>query len=217
MVDTGRWLPGRRVLVDPSAIGDADWSRRGLPVSLTKDEIESAPEIDTDRPVSRQQEKSLREHYGWPIYWGAPGALGAAVGVAGVEPWPRAEEGGAGGTESAGDPSLRSAKEVEGYKVIAVDGDIGHVNDLIADDEAWIIRYLAIDTRSWLPGGKVIVPPNWTSTISWRERAIYVDVDREKVKQAPDYDPAQPVNRAYEKQLYDFYGRPAYWEKLVVI
>jgi len=50
--------------------------------------------------------------------------------------------------------NLLSTKQVMEYSIHAVDGNIGHVEDFIIDDEGWIIRYMAIDTSKWLPGSK---------------------------------------------------------------
>jgi hypothetical protein len=56
---------------------------------------------------------------------------------------------------------LRSVKEVIGYHIQATDGDIGHVEDFVVDDEVWALRYVVVDTRNWLPGRKVLwYPPN---------------------------------------------------------
>ena len=50
----------------------------------------------------------------------------------------------------------------------ATDGAIGHVKDFYFDDEAWVIRYLVVDTGSWLSSRKVLISPiaighpNWT-------------------------------------------------------
>lgn len=58
VVDTGAWLSSRKVLISPVAIGQPDWSAKVLPVSITKARVKDSPDIDTDKPVSRQQEKS---------------------------------------------------------------------------------------------------------------------------------------------------------------
>ncbi len=70
VVDTGRWLPGRKVLIAPTALGRPDWQGRVFPLNLTKDQVRSSPDIDTDRPVSRQREAELRKYYDWAPYWG---------------------------------------------------------------------------------------------------------------------------------------------------
>ena len=69
--------------------------------------------------------------------------------------------------DPAGDPRLRSANEVINYRIGATDGEIGHVEDFIVDDETWAIRYMVIDTRNWLPGRKVLVAPQWIESATW--------------------------------------------------
>jgi PAS domain S-box-containing protein len=92
--------------------------------------------------------------------------------------------------------------------------EIGHTADLIVDDEAWIIRYILVDTRDWLPGKKVLVSPSWAGTVAWPERNIYIGLSRETVKNSPEFDPFAPVNREYELRLYNYYSRPKYWTKV---
>ena len=99
-----------------------------------------------------------------------------------------------------------------GYAIRAKDGDIGHVEDLIAGEGSWVIRYVAVDTCNWLPGRKVLIAPLWISDIEWSENKVTVDLTREQIEKSPEYDPAQPVNRSYEERLFDYYGRPKYWE-----
>jgi hypothetical protein len=107
--------------------------------------------------------------------------------------------------------NLRSTEEVLGYDIQATDDAVGHVEDFIFDDETWIIRYIVVDTRNWLPGGKVLVSPEWIKSINWAKRTVSVDLNRHTIKNSPEFDPSQPVNRKYEIQLYDYYGRPVYW------
>lgn len=109
------------------------------------------------------------------------------------------------------DPHLRSTNEVTGYDIQATDGEIGHVEDFIADDESWTIRYMVVDTRDWLPGKKVLVSPHWIHHVSWPESRVHIDLTREMIENSPEFDPAAPVNREYEERLYDYYGRPKYW------
>ena len=64
--------------------------------------------------------------------------------------------------KESGDPQLRSTGEVIGYSIHANDGDIGHVDDFMIDDNDWIVRYVVI-TRSWWP----LLAPEWIERISW--------------------------------------------------
>jgi hypothetical protein len=211
-VDTGGWLSGRRVLICPEAMGEPNWIKRVIPVSLTKQQVEESPGVDSDKPVSRQEEQALAEYYAWPAYWGpvAVPAVGAMPPAAVVAKPPEAEEAPA---EPLGDPKLRSIKEVLGYHIHAADGQIGHVEDFIADTSSWVLRYLVVDTRNWLPGKKVLIAPPWIDRISWADRRVHVCLDRRAVEGAPMFHPEAPINREYEVLLYDYYGVPRYWER----
>lgn len=217
VADTGHWLPGRKVLISPVSLKNVDWTTRTFDVNLTQEQIENAPGLETDAPVSRQYEKRWYDVYGYPYYWGTAEAWGTGV-------MPVDLAGGAGAV-STPDPEklpdernpedeteMRSVKEVVGYHIQASDGEIGHVEDFIMDDETWSLRYLVVDTRNWLPGRKVLVAPEWTGAIHWMEKDVTTPLSRDAIKASPEFDPTVPVNREYEKKLYDYYGRPVYWE-----
>jgi hypothetical protein len=106
---------------------------------------------------------------------------------------------------------FRRVKKLEGFTLLARDGEIGHMDDFLIDDESWIIRYMVVDTRNWLPGKKVLVAPQWIETISWPEAKVHVRLDQESIKSSPEFDPDQPLSRAYETELYDHYEQPKYW------
>src|SRR5438093_11214774 len=95
------------------------------------------------------------------------------------------QKGGAGGEgffgEQEGDPHLRALREVTGYRVQAPDGEIGHVDDLLTDDETWTIRYLDIETRNWRPGKHVLFSPRWVVSVSLVELKVLVGGGREGI------------------------------------
>lgn len=209
VVDTGTWLAGRKVLLSPLfAMGKPDWKSKTFPVDLTKEQVKNSPDVALDKPVSRQHEIELSKYYGWRPYW-SPGVIAGAHPVIPVTPQTEQEKGDA--AEEKGDPHLRSTREVTGYNIHAADGEIGHVEEFIIDDESWIIRYLVVDTRNWLPGRKVVVSPAWVKKVSWGDEMVDIDLSRESIKDSPEYDPSTPINQQYEMRLYDFYGRPKYW------
>lgn len=72
VVDTGNWLPGRKVLVALPWIRQVSWSDSAVYVDLTRDQIESSPSFDPSMPVSREYEVRLHDSYGRPIYWNEP-------------------------------------------------------------------------------------------------------------------------------------------------
>jgi hypothetical protein len=222
VANTGGWLTGRLVLISPIVLGNVDWEAKTLAVKLTRTQVEQSPDIATDQPVSRQREQELAQYYGYFPYWGGAGLWGAGMvpyAVGGPVVPPLAPPAGTTATERAlsstaiehGDQHLRSTREVAGYHIHARDGELGHVDDFIVDDETWAMRYMVIDTRNWWPGKHVLVAPQWIGAIDWDTSSVTVDLLRETIKQGPEYDPAM-LNRAYETALYRHYGRPAYWE-----
>jgi len=69
VVDTGDWLPGRRMLVASSWIQGIDWADAVVRVDLAKREIEESPEYDASASVNRQYEERLYDFLGRPKYW----------------------------------------------------------------------------------------------------------------------------------------------------
>ena len=212
VVDTGRWLPGRLVLLAPAAVGGVDSARQEVITGLTRQQVKDSPDVATDRPVSRQQELTLHAYDGWDPYWSAPPLedtlapyWGAAIPAVTPADDRLAEEI-AARERAHSDPHLHSAREVEGYHVAATDGEIGHVEDFLIDDRTWAIDLLGIDTRNWLPGRKVVISPGWLRGVDWPNRQIVVDLSRDQIKSSPDYDPAMTVDESYLERLRAHYG-----------
>jgi hypothetical protein len=228
VVETGKLL-GRKVLISPISI-DRKQKSDGLTLALTKEQIRNSPDIDTDKPVSRQHETQYFDYYGYPYYWGGRSMWGGTAYPVG-DPSPTGSLGfpdriqGQAGTAATArpqpaekeDPHLRSTKEVIGYYIEATDGNIGHVEDFLIDDDVWAIRYIVVDTVNWWPGKKVLVAPQWIKDVSWTESRVYVNLTRERIKNAPEYDPTALLDRAYEDKLYEHYGSPKYWDENYMI
>jgi hypothetical protein len=225
VIDTGTWLDSRKVLISPAAVSRAEWDRKCLPVDLTQEQVRNSPGIDTEAPVSREQEAALTQYYNWPAYWGAAGFPDVAfplpivpimppdIAGAGGRDHPDLAARGAKRESRAGaavreDHHLRSVRAVTGHAIEATDGAIGHVDDFLIDDRSWEIRYLIVDTRNWWPGKKVIVAPQWIHEVGWDEAKVFVDLTRTAIKSSPAYDPTQQVTPDYAGQLHEHYGRP---------
>ena len=226
VVDTGTSLSSRKVLISPIAIGEPNWAEKILPVSITKEQVKNSPDIDTDKPVSRQHERRYLGYYGYPYYWGGGGSWGDGIypntllpGYAGLVSTPRAVQPESveayaqaeAARQDDGDPHLRSCKAVLSYHIHATDGDIGHVRGLLVDDETWAVRYMIVDTSNWWLGHQVIIAPQWIRNVSWADATVSVDLTRRAVKDAPPYDSTAQLEREEESGIYKHYGRPGYW------
>ncbi|MGA3141637.1 MAG: PRC-barrel domain-containing protein [Verrucomicrobiota bacterium] len=212
VAETGTWLADRQVLISPYALVAVNNEERNIAIDLTKKQIEDSPSLDSDKPVSRQFEEAYLGFYGLPVYWDGPYSWGAYPyfvrdqEARNREQWRKPIKGVKGW-----DPHLRSTYGVSGHHIQTLDGELGHVEDFIIDDETWAIRYLIIDTHNWWPGKKVLVSPQWIERVSWGERKVFVNLSRETIKQSPEYTEASLLTREYETELHRHYKRQGYW------
>lgn len=101
--------------------------------------------------------------------------------------------------------------DLENYAIRATDGTIGRVTDFYFDDEAWVIRYLVIDTGGWLSSGNKLISPIAIGHPNWTEKVLPVSITKEQVKNSPDIDTDNPVSRQHEIRYFGYYGYPRYW------
>jgi len=106
---------------------------------------------------------------------------------------------------------LRSVKSLEGFAIGATDGTIGKVKDFYFDDQAWVIRYIVVDTSEWLGGRKVLVSPYAINQPGWTNGELAATVTKEQIKNSPSIDSDRPVSRQYERGYLGYYGYPYYW------
>jgi hypothetical protein len=207
VADTRKWLPGQKVLISPAALGSPDWSTRRFPVNLSSEQIKKSPPLDEDAPVSRLYEIKYADYYSYSYYWAEPRPTLYPPEIHVPPPAKQVKE-----DIHPEESHLRSIKEVTDYRIRATDGDLGYAEDFIIEEEQWIIRYLVIDTRKWLPGRSVLVSPGWIEEVDWMDTRLGVNLSKNAIKNGPEYDPSEPINREYEARLYDYYGRPHYWK-----
>jgi hypothetical protein len=220
VVETGPWLGGRKVLISPIAVHSLDGAGKSLSASMTREQVKKSPDVDTSKPVSRQHEVEQFGYYGYPYYWGEgnlwgggprPGMSLAGYGSVGLPTGPTTDFVAAQAQlhrDRGDDPHLRSCRAIERYHIHATDGDIGHVESMLVDDEAWIIRYLVVNTSDWWLGHQTLVAPPWFTDISWLDATVSVDLTRQAVKDAPILDGNALPTREQERDLADHYGRP---------
>ena len=228
VVETGEWLERRKVLISPISIGEPNWTAKIFPVSITQAQVKASPNIDTDKPVSRQHEEGYLRYFDYPYYWGgaslwggglyagalifenpnyASAAYDAQALVAAQAAQAHAK------THSHDNAHLRSGNAVKHYSVHATDGDIGRVEGLLVDDMTWAIRYLIVSTSKWWGGHEVLIAPEWIDDINWSEGRFVVELSRQAVKDSPPYDAAKPLTRELETGTFKHYGRDGYWPR----
>jgi hypothetical protein len=107
---------------------------------------------------------------------------------------------------------LRSLNDLESYTIGATNGQVGQVTDFYFDDLSWTVRYLIVDTGTWLSSRKVLISPISVREADWANRTLAVSISQEQVKNSPDIDTDQPVSRQHESQYLGYYGYAPYWD-----
>jgi hypothetical protein len=210
--------PPTRRLISPMAMGIPDWARKLIPAALTRQQVKNSPDIDTDKPVSRQHEMGYSGYYGYPDYWGGGGLWGAGMypdvlqgGLDRAAPGRGNEPRRLSKHRRPDDLHLQSANSVMRYYVHASDGDIGHVQGLLIEEQTWAIRYIIVNTSNWWLGHEVLIAPEWIDDVYWAESKLMISLTRKSIEHAPAYDSKSPVTREQEKILHAFHGHGGYW------
>ena len=107
--------------------------------------------------------------------------------------------------------ALLNQKELFSFAAQAVDGELGHVKDILFDDVSWRARYLVTDPRKWLPSANVLLSPYSVSGWNFDKNLLFFNLDQEQVKDSPHISDDPPVSRQEEERLAHFYGWPSYW------
>jgi uncharacterized protein YrrD len=215
VVDTGMWL-GWHVLVSPQSITAMDWEGATIDVALTRDQVEHSPRADLQHPLSRLYESEFYTHFGYPPYWDAPPTWGlgpvtpdltADETIAATRAAAAAEDAPSEPiVESAANSHVRSWREVKGYHINALDGEIGHVDDLLFDPQTWLIRFIEVDTSNWIGGKSVLVPRSALGAVNWPDNTLSVALPRDQVEHSPRADEAH-LTGVLEEELEEYYGK----------
>jgi hypothetical protein len=237
VVDVGNWLKRQPVLLVPESVIGIALEGGTIDVALTREAVKNSPDALEQNTVSRQMEIALHHHYDWTPYWDVDpvgtnsmgrgpstivqpyGNVKADIEVAkdattfaSAETKARAEEM-AAEDELVASGHLRSSKEVAGYHLQALDGEIGHISDFMIEDTLNAISYLVVDTRNWLPGKKVLIPPNFVHAIHWDGSKVDVAMTKEELKNSPEYNENDNsfMPGKLEHELQEYYNRKSFY------
>ncbi|MGW8314178.1 MAG: hypothetical protein ACWGNV_01150 [Bacteroidales bacterium] len=194
----------QRILIPRFFLATPDWQEKKIRVDLNREEIASCPDINEKSPVSREYERALIKHFSieeyWPTMYSAPAGAGVFYPPRPIRIPTKLVD------EKELDTSLRSFGEVKGYSIKGNEDRFGQVRDLIMDDVDWQVVYLIIDTSSWKPWSKsVVLSVSWLETVSYEKHEVAIAMDPDRIKEAPEFDPAHPIGMDYEKALHDYY------------
>ena len=94
--------------------------------------------------------------------------------------------------------------DMTGFGVEAVDGSIGKVDEATYDVGR---SYIVVDTGPWIFGKKVMLPAGVINDIDLDTETVFVELTKDEIKNAPEFDEANYHDQTYKQQLGDYYGR----------
>ena len=106
---------------------------------------------------------------------------------------------------------MLTASTLKGFTIAATDGAVGTVSDVLFDDTSWMVRWLVVDTGTWLSGRKVLLPPSVLGHADTAAKSFPVRLTRAEIEASPERDTQKPVSRQFETSIYDYYGWSPYW------
>lgn len=108
---------------------------------------------------------------------------------------------------------LKNLKKIINFKIQAMGSNdtFGKVKDIYFDDEKWAVRYLVVDTGSWLSERLTLVSPYNLIDIDWEEGIVWTDLTKKQIEGGPLAKLNKAVSRLYEAQYNSYYELPDYW------
>lgn len=221
VVDTGNWLPGKKILLTSNVVGEPDWADKSIFVSLTKNQILTSPTLDTNIPVSEQHKKHENIFQGAMHFFihnetQKQKSFAEELRIETDVPEMGAEILDIKHDEVHGksfDPHLRSCQRIKGYHIQTLDKELGHIEDFIIDDETWEIKQIVVATKNWVPGRMVMCPPDLVTQIDCEVSKICLNITAADLYHLPEFDVHLPANKVMETRFYDYAGKPMYWSR----
>jgi hypothetical protein len=96
-----------------------------------------------------------------------------------------------------------TSEDLTGYKVEAIDGGIGKIDDASYDVGA---GYLVVDTGPWIFGKKVLLPAGVIQTVDHDEKRVFVNRMKDQIKDAPEFDEKRYTDDSYRSSVGSYYG-----------
>ena len=106
---------------------------------------------------------------------------------------------------------LNVVSSLMGFDIQAKDGSLGTVSDFLFDDSTWKVRWLVVDTGTWLTGRKVLVHPSAVGHADYGLQELTVALTKTQVMGSPDIAQDRPVSQQMQNDLYSYYGWDPLW------
>ena len=95
-----------------------------------------------------------------------------------------------------------SMLDLSGFRVEATDGEIGTVDETTHEVGSGSI---VVDTGPWIFGRKVMLPAGVIARIDEDDRRVWVDLTKDEIKNAPEFDESTYRDRGYRDAVGSYY------------
>lgn len=169
------------VLVTPNLVRAILPQSRVVEILLTQDQLEACPEAGSEKPVS-QQCAAIAPAAGVMVLLRARLLTATTLNLLAATGTDAAVESSAGASR---DSRLRSWNEIARYRVVARDGAVGWVRDLLLDSETWRIESMVVLIARWPRNRQVVLALSWIRGIHWATREVQVCLKRATIQRHP--------------------------------
>jgi hypothetical protein len=102
--------------------------------------------------------------------------------------------------------ALHSAKQFHGFTLQALDGKVGTIRETLFDEDAWVIRYLVVDSGDWLGNSEILIAPMSVVRLDWHKSTAYIELGTAQIRESPGVGVTRPILRTDEAEFLDQYG-----------
>ncbi|MCM3399368.1 MULTISPECIES: PRC-barrel domain-containing protein [Oceanobacillus] len=206
IVDTRKWLPGRKVLLSPNSFIEVDETNESVNVEFDKLMIRNSPPVPENEDLTKDKENHLIDYFGWNSYTdnalphAERGLLGTfpIIGLENERP-PEEPHLNRNGRYHEHDNYLRSEEETNDFKVHAKDGKIGRIVDMIYDTSQWIIEYIVVrSSKSIVENEFYIFHTRQINTVDWFEKDLYINDSLEGILNNKPFQQKEEILVSFE-------------------
>jgi sporulation protein YlmC with PRC-barrel domain len=113
--------------------------------------------------------------------------------------------------------NVLSTADIIGDKVVNRSGEnLGKIEELMLDLEKGRVAYAVLSFGGFLGlGDKHFALPFEALKLDANQECFILDIDKEKLKNAPGFDKSNPpkaADRTWGAEIYKFYGYDPYWQ-----
>jgi hypothetical protein len=101
------------------------------------------------------------------------------------------------------DTARSQPTDLVGFQVVTTDGAIGNLDAATYDVGG---SYIVVDTGFWIFGKKRMLPAGVIDRIDYDRREVHVNLTKDDIRQAPDYNAEREREEAYRQDVGTYYG-----------